>query len=102
MLSLLRSFTYKVAIAATVAMYKLQHITKFFKLLKEEEFYNNNNNVLLIISFFITKGTDKQILIWDIDTATQLRDFTGHTDTIYQLEFSRDNAVLASGTYIKG
>ena len=35
--------------------------------------------------------------MWDIDTATQLRDFTGHTNTVYQLEFSRDNSLLASG-----
>ena len=36
-------------------------------------------------------------MIWDIGAGTQLHRFIGHTDTIYQLTFSRDGSLLASG-----
>ena len=42
-------------------------------------------------------GTDKRILVWEVGGATQLRELKGHQDTVYQLVFSRDGSLLASG-----
>ncbi len=42
-------------------------------------------------------GSDKRILIWDISSASQLCELRGHKYTVYQLVFSRDGALLASG-----
>ena len=40
---------------------------------------------------------DKRILVWDISSASQLCELRGHKDTVYQLMFSRDGTLLASG-----
>ena len=42
-------------------------------------------------------GADKRILVWDVGKAHKLCELKGHTDTIYQLMFSRDGSILASG-----
>ena len=42
-------------------------------------------------------GVDKRILVWDIGKAHKLCELKGHTDTVYQLMFSRDGTILASG-----
>ena len=42
-------------------------------------------------------GADKRILIWDVGSASQQCELRGHKDTVYQLVFSRDGALLASG-----
>lgn len=42
-------------------------------------------------------GADKRILVWDIGKAQKLCELKGHTETIYQLMFSRDGNILASG-----
>ncbi len=43
-------------------------------------------------------GTDKRILVWEVGGATQLCELRGHQDTVYQLVFSRDGSLLASGS----
>ena len=45
----------------------------------------------------ILSGADKRIMIWDIGKANKLCELKGHTDTVYQLVFSRDGNILASG-----
>ena len=45
-------------------------------------------------------GADKRIMVWDIGKAQKLCELKGHTDTVYQLVFSRDGNILASGIYI--
>ena len=42
-------------------------------------------------------GGDRSVLVWDIGAGSQLHKYTGHTDTICQLAFSRDGTLLASG-----
>jgi transcription initiation factor TFIID subunit 5 len=42
-------------------------------------------------------GIDRHILIWDLGTASQVCELKGHKDTIFQLAFSRDGTILASG-----
>ena len=45
----------------------------------------------------LVTGADKNILVWDIGKASKVCELKGHTDTIYQLMFSRDGTILASG-----
>lgn len=47
--------------------------------------------------FPFPKGVDKRILVWDIENGTHLCELKGHSDTVYQLTFSRDGTILASG-----
>ena len=42
-------------------------------------------------------GVDQRILVWDIASASQVIELKGHTSTVYQLAFSRDSTLLASG-----
>ena len=46
---------------------------------------------------YLAAGADKSILVWDIGKASKVCELKGHTDTIYQLMFSRDGTILASG-----
>ena len=36
-------------------------------------------------------------MIWDLGSASQVCELKGHSDTVYQLAFSRDGTILASG-----
>jgi len=45
--------------------------------------------------FFI--GADKKLIVWDLNNGSHLCDLSGHTDAVYQLAFSRDGSILASG-----
>ena len=45
-------------------------------------------------------GSDHQILVWDIGNAAQICVLRGHIDDVYQLAFSRDGIILASGERI--
>ena len=40
---------------------------------------------------------DQRILVWDLSTASQVIELKGHSGTVYQLVFSRDGTLLASG-----
>ena len=40
------------------------------------------------------------MLVWDIGKANKLCELKGHSDTIYQLMFSRDGTILASGVWL--
>ena len=42
-------------------------------------------------------GVDRHIIIWDLGSASQVCELKGHRDTVYQLAFSRDGTILASG-----
>lgn len=42
-------------------------------------------------------GVDCRIIVWDISTAGQVCELKGHSDTVYQLAYSRDGTILASG-----
>ena len=42
---------------------------------------------------------DKRIILWDIPEALPVAEFTGHTDTVHSLRFSRDGHILASGSF---
>ena len=42
-------------------------------------------------------GADSQVLIWDLATGTMVAQLAGHTNTVYDLCFSRDGTMLASG-----
>ena len=42
-------------------------------------------------------GADRRILVWDIGSAAQVCELKGHSDSVYQLAFSRDGSILASG-----
>lgn len=44
-------------------------------------------------------GVDKKVILWDIPEARPAAEFTGHTDTVHSLRFSRDGHILASGLY---
>ena len=46
---------------------------------------------------FVLKGVDRRILIWDLGSASQVCELKDHTHTVYQLVFSRDGTLLASG-----
>ena len=46
---------------------------------------------------YLAAGADRSILVWDIGKASKVCELKGHTDTIYQLMFSRDGTILASG-----
>ena len=48
--------------------------------------------------YMCCSGADKSILVWDIGKAHKVCELKGHRDTIYQLVFSRDGTILASGT----
>ena len=45
-------------------------------------------------------GADKRILVWDIGNGSQVYELKRHTDIVYQLSFSRDGTILASGQNI--
>ena len=45
----------------------------------------------------LNAGVDCRIIVWDISTASQVCELRGHTDTVYQLAYSRDGTILASG-----
>ena len=45
----------------------------------------------------LSAGVDKKIVVWDVNNASHVCELSGHTDTIYQLVFSRDCTILASG-----
>lgn len=45
----------------------------------------------------IITGVDCRIIVWDISTAGQVCELKGHSDTVYQLAYSRDGTILASG-----
>ena len=47
--------------------------------------------------FLASGGSDANIFIWDISTSVIIAQFSSHKDPVYTLDFSRDNAVLASG-----
>ena len=42
-------------------------------------------------------GLDRRVLVWDLNLATQVCELKGHQDAVYQLVFSRDGTLLASG-----
>ena len=42
-------------------------------------------------------GMDQRVLVWDLAAASQVIELKGHTSTVYQLAFSRDGSLLASG-----
>ena len=46
---------------------------------------------------FSCSGVDRRIIIWDLTSASQVCELKGHRDTVYQLAFSRDGTILASG-----
>jgi transcription initiation factor TFIID subunit 5 len=50
--------------------------------------------------YLASGGADGNIFIWDISTSIVVAQFSSHKDAIYSLEFSRDNAVLASGIFL--
>ena len=50
-----------------------------------------------LISLPLITGVDRRIIVWDISTAAQVCELKGHTDTVYQLVYSRDGTILASG-----
>lgn len=49
------------------------------------------------IYLYYSSGADQRILIWDIGSAAQVCELKGHSDSVYQLVFSRDGSILASG-----
>ena len=52
-----------------------------------------------IIPFLILMvGQDKVIKLWDLGSGRRIKSMTGHTSTIYSLEYSRDGSLLASGS----
>ena len=46
---------------------------------------------------YYSLGADQRILIWDIGSAAQVCELKGHSDSVYQLVFSRDGSILTSG-----
>ena len=52
---------------------------------------------ILIRGVLSCSGVDRRIIIWDLGSASQLCELKGHRDTVYQLAFSRDGTILASG-----
>lgn len=46
-----------------------------------------------------SSGADKRILFWDIATGHLIAEFSGHTDTVYYISFSRgaEGAIMATG-----
>ena len=50
-----------------------------------------------VLKYVLYPGTDQRILVWDIGSAAQVCELKGHSDSIYQLAFSRDGSILASG-----
>ena len=55
------------------------------------------NIMYLSVYYYGCTGADKRILVWDIGKASKVCELKGHTDTVYQLVFSRDGTILASG-----
>ena len=55
--------------------------------------------IIIIINYYIWigVGADKKLIVWDLNSGTRVCELSGHTDTVYQLAFSRDGTVLASG-----
>ena len=51
------------------------------------------------VKLYIHIGTDKRVYIWDLEKGSQVCELPGHTDTVYQLAFSRDSTILASGIH---
>ena len=63
--------------------------------------YSGNLHVEHSVHIISCSGVDKRIMIWEMGKAQKLCELKGHTDTVYQLVFSRDGNILASGTYIQ-
>ena len=53
-----------------------------------------------MLVFFPNAGADKRVMVWDFAAGIQLVSFTGHSNTIHQLAFSRDSSILASGEWL--
>ena len=53
--------------------------------------------MLKLKSHLMHAGLDKRVLVWDISTAALVCELRGHTGPVYQLVFSRDGSLLASG-----
>ncbi len=47
--------------------------------------------------YLASGGHDATVYLWDVATPVVIAQFTTHKDSIYSLDFSRDNTVLASG-----
>ena len=47
---------------------------------------------------FATGSGDKNVRIWDCDTATPFRTMKGHTDTVLAVSYSPDGSLIASGS----
>jgi len=43
-------------------------------------------------------GEDQTVKLWDLASGALLKDLHGHTDFIYNVVFSNDSALLASGS----
>ena len=46
---------------------------------------------------YVCAGVEKKIIVWDLNNASHVCELSGHSDTVYQLVFSRDGTILASG-----
>ena len=62
--------------------------------------YMYHTTPIIMLILHVLAGADKRVLVWDIGKAHKLCELKGHSDTVYQLMFSRDGTILASGTYI--
>ena len=78
--------------------------SKFFSLrvdLLEKERENKKMGELLPLEAYLFtltfSGEDRRVRVWDLRNGGLLKEFRGHTDTIYSLSFNQENSVLASG-----
>lgn len=50
------------------------------------------------IILYLCSGDDKTIILWDLGTGKRTGVLTGHSGTIFSLDFSKEGTVLASGS----
>ena len=60
-------------------------------------FQESEKHYLYLKKIKTSLGLDRRILIWDLNTAVQVCELKSHQDAVYQLVFSRDGTLLASG-----
>ena len=51
----------------------------------------------VVTLFIFFAGEDRRVRVWDLRNGGLMKEFRGHTDTVYSLSFNQDNSVLATG-----
>ena len=69
----------------------------YIRLVPNPQIFSGHQSTSFHYEQIMITGVDCRIIVWDISTAGQVCELKGHSDTVYQLAYSRDGTILASG-----